>query len=513
MRGVTTSLVLVMAACSSGSGDPHTGGGGNILPSVDGGTPDAGCTGASCSVGPPDAGCTGASCSVGLPAGPPGGGDWAQYRNGNTGQSANPGIWDKAQAANLAQAWTFPIDPHEYLYSQPVIAGGMVILTTAIVGRVVALDAATGAALWARADLSAKVSTTCGGAKTVGFWSAPAVVGDTVYVAAPDGHAYALNRADGSTLWSVSLADGSAAGHGEFIQSSPSISTKFNRMYLGIASSMHCDLVRGKILSVDLTTHAAVVRPLVDAGQQGGGVWSSLSVDEPAGLVFASTGNRVGPAAAEPLSQSIVALDALTLAPVDHWQNPTPLENSDFGSSPTLFETAAGARLVAAANKDGWLYVLDRSALARGPVWKYQLAVIDPANPTAGGDPSAGFGSIVSPTFANGLLYAAGGRTPDGSDGSVVALDPATGAVAWRHLAPGYVMAAMPAVGDVLIVEASKTDNSASTLEVLDAKTGAVLRSLGPGLATYGAPSVGRGLLLWPQYSGTAVAYAVPAYR
>jgi hypothetical protein len=119
----------------------------------------------------------------------------------------------------------------------------------------------------------------------------------------------------------------------------------------------------------------------------------------------------------EPLSQSIVALDATTLDVLDHWQNPTPLENSDFGSSPALFSAQDGTPLIASASKDGWLYVLRRDRLSAGPVWKYQLAVIDAGKPSLGGDPIGGFGSIVSPTFANGLLYAAGGRSCASSPG------------------------------------------------------------------------------------------------
>jgi len=256
-----------------------------------------------------------------------------------------------------------------------------------------------------------------------------------------------------------------------------------------------------------------VVRPLVPEGRQGGGIWSSISIDEGARLVFASTANRVGDISAEPLAQSIVSFRADTLDVVDHWQNPTTLENSDFGSSPTLFQAADGTPLVAAANKDGFLYVLRRDRLSAGPVWKSRLAVIDPNAPGEGGDPSAGFGSIVSPTFANGLLYAAGGRTPVGEPGSVVAFEPVSGTAMWNHPTPGYVIAAMPAVGDILVVESSAPDNQASWLEVLDARTGASLRRFEAKIATMAAPSVARGLILWSDALGNVTALAAPKYR
>src|SRR5262249_37106567 len=189
---------------------------------------------------------------------------------------------------------------------------------------------------------------------------------------------------------------------------------------------------------------------------------SSLSIDEDARLVFGSTANRIGDISTEPLAQSIVSFRADTLDVVDHWQNPTSLENSDFGASPTLFETASGVPLVAAASKDGVLYVLRRDRLSAGPGWTPRVAARAPRTPGEGGGPSAGFGSLVSPTFAHGLLYAAGGRTPAGEPGSVVAFQPADGSVVWKHATPGYVLAAMPAVGDILVVESSAPDNSTS---------------------------------------------------
>src|ERR671922_152762 len=45
-------------------------------------------------------------------------------------------------------------------------------------------------------------------------------------------------------------------GHGEFIQSSPSVSTSLGRLYVGVASSAHCDEVAGRVAAVDLASGA-----------------------------------------------------------------------------------------------------------------------------------------------------------------------------------------------------------------------------------------------------------------
>lgn len=157
---------------------------------------------------------------------------------------------------------------------------------------------------------------------------------------------------------------------------------------------------------------------------------------------------------------------------------------------------------MAAVSKDGWLYVLDRTRLSAGPVWKRQLAVLDPADPTHCGDPLQGFGSIVSPAFADGTLYAAGGRTPDGGSGAVVALDPATGDLRWTHATPGYVIAPMAVAGSVLVVASTALDNASSTLEIVDVRSGAALRSFPGASASFAGPIVSRGLVLWTTFEG-----------
>ena len=491
-------LAAAVLACGGGSSPAPPPGGGSVSPGgTDGGTPG----------GPPATAIAG-------------GGDWAQYRSGVSGTSSIEGTWSAAQVADLDQLWKKDLGKddqelpefkdHVLGYTQPIVVGDTVYVTVAVTAGLVALDARSGALRWKR-TFPAQVRTNCNGVKNRGFWTAPSVVGGIVYLAAPDGRVYALDAKDGSTKWSSAVADAMDSGEGEFLQSSPAVSTALGRLYIGVASSEHCNEVAGRVIAVDLTSGASQSTALVEPGKRGGGIWSSISVDEAAGKIFASTANRIGPASEEPLAEAIVRLDARTLRVEEHWQNPTQLENSDFGSSPTLFADASGTPLVAAANKDGSLYVLRRDRLGAGPVWSAKLAVIDPADPTVGGDPSAGFGSIVSATFANGLLYAAGGRTPQDEPGSVVAFDPATGAVRWKHVTPGYVIAAMPAIGDLLIAESTSPDNQASWLEVLDARSGVSLRRFPGRNATFAAPTAGRGLILWVDTFGLLTAFASPS--
>lgn len=522
--GVVLVSTLALVACGSSpqSSAPNTvvvgpadSGSPSIIPSNDAGSPDAGA--------PPDAGAVpDAGVDAGtLPdagvAGPLGGGDWGQYRHDQHGASENPATFAASEVPNLFSLWNKDLGDSgatTYFYTQPVIASDMVVFTTAASGKVVAVDPNTGGVLWTQV-LNSPIVTSCGGSKSPGIWASAAIVGDVVYVASPDGNVYALHKSDGSTIWAAKVADPGAAGHGEFIQSSPAVSTALGKLYVGVASSAGCDEVAGRIASVDLANGSVQQQALVGPGQQGAAVWSSISVAEDEGRIYVTTGNVIGPLSATPNSQAFLAMDAHSLAVLDHWQDPTPLIDSDFGASPTLAE-GGGMKLVAATNKDGWLYVLNRNSLHDGPVWKYQMAIVDPANPTRGGDAIKGWGSLSTPAFAHGRLYAAGGRTPQGEPGSVIAFDPATGAQLWpqKHVTPGYVIAPVAVAGEILVVVSSTPDpGSVSTLEILDAASGALLRSFPGAIATYGGPSIGHGLILWTDAFGHTSAFAAKDYR
>ena len=175
---------------------------------------------------------------------------------------------------------------------------------------------------------------------------------------------------------------------------------------------------------------------------------------------------------------------------------------------------AGGLKLVAATSKDGNLYVLRRDALSAGPLWTYPIATIDrDANPTVGGDPVAGFGSISTPAVSHGLLVAAGGRTPAGAAGQVVAFQPDTGTVVWHRDLDGYVIAPIAAAGEILALETSKPDFSSSSLVILDARSGDILRTIAAPVATFAAPSIAHGTIFWTDQDGHAAAWAAPAYR
>src|SRR5439155_9978701 len=134
--------------------------------------------------------------------------------------------------------------PALYVYTQAVVANGTVVYTTGFTGQVWAVDEATGTERWPAKTLNAKITTNCEDPKQPGFWSSAAIANGVIYVASPDGNVYALRASDGTTIWKAGVADPSAAANGEFIQSSPAVSTRLGRLYVGVASSagLQCEV-------------------------------------------------------------------------------------------------------------------------------------------------------------------------------------------------------------------------------------------------------------------------------
>src|SRR5207244_988541 len=138
-------------------------------------------------------------------SGPPGGGDWLQYRYSPTGTSENPGVFTVAEAANITTAWTIS-DKRvgQYIDTQALITADTVFFTTAILGNLIAINARDGSVRWGARHINLTMVGPCG-PFNLGFWAAAALAGGVLYVPAADGRVYAINPADGSDLWSVQV--------------------------------------------------------------------------------------------------------------------------------------------------------------------------------------------------------------------------------------------------------------------------------------------------------------------
>jgi outer membrane protein assembly factor BamB len=345
----------------------------------------------------------------------------------------------------------------------------------------------------------------------MGITSSAAVVGGTLYVGGGDSGWYALDAATGKVQWMVSAIPAGQQPDGYYNYASPLILGNF--AYVGIASSGNCPSTVGALLRVDLTQHAVVGEwdPL-PAGQVGGPIWSSPAADPSGATLYVATGEGdAGDYTTQPYTLAIVALDATTLAVTGSFQIPQSdfVTDPDFGASPSVFDDSNGRHLVACANKDGWIYALDRTTMQLA--WKVHLDA-------GGGDPITGEGSISSAAVAGSMVYVGAGSSSvmgQSFEGAVTAIDAATGKVAWAHGAPGVVMGPITFANGLVFYGTGSTSNGVSAaVEVLDAASGNALFTamLGPPAAANFVSSsvtVSGGRLFFGHGNGTIYAYGL----
>jgi hypothetical protein len=331
------------------------------------------------------------------------GADWPTYmhdaqRSGAGGDTT----LSPANAAHIAKLWA--VKTAGVVPSSATVVGGVAYVGSWD-GNEYAINAATGTVRW-KTFLGQTVDSTCN-PQPQGITSTATVQNSTVYVGGGDSNWYALDASTGNVLWKVFTGDNSPSG-GHYNWSSPLIYN--GDAYIGVASNCDQPLVQGQLLQVDLTTHLVVhTFNVVPSGQVGGGIWTSPSVDAATNTVYVMTGNEgQEPLTTQPLTESLVALDAAQLTVKASWQIPTQELGPDFdwGTSPVLYSNAAGNSMVAAADKNGVLYAFNRSNVSAGPVWRQRVAYADP-----GVEPQAGGGTLSTGDANGSTLYWAGGNT------------------------------------------------------------------------------------------------------
>ncbi len=360
-----------------------------------------------------------------------------------------------------------------------------------------------------------------------------------VIVGGGDANLYALDATTGRILWKTPFPGSSPS---VYIWSSPTIYN--GSIYIGSASFGDCPLIQGQLLQLDATSGKLIHQfDSVPVGCTGGGMWSTPTIDEAAGVVYIATGNPPTKCTgANIYAPAILALDA---ADVSHllgsWQVPKNQQNgdSDFGTTLTLFqETINGVptNMIGAANKDGIYYAFDRSNITAGPVWEVRIAV-------NGECPQCGGGSVSSSAWDGHTLYMGGGRTTingHACQGSVRALNPNTitfGSASatptptatpttptatspprahvtflWQHcMLAGPVIASVTVAGAVAeneVVAASQ----GPTVMVMNAVTGKTLARLTDhkhSSLLFAPPTISNGVLFVGNMDGNLYAYSV----
>lgn len=431
--------------------------------------------------------------------------DWPVYRHDLQSTGASQETLSASQAAQLSALWN---QPSAVPIANPVAVGGSVYVT-ADTGRLLALDASTGAIRWQH-NLAITGTFTCNGQTMASSWEgpigAPAVVGTHVYFPSADGAVYSFDAATGAQQWRTVIANPYSGN--EFLWSS---AFPLNgKLYIGVGTLFEesCGEAAGRIAVLDQATGSVVGTWWATSNQgPGAGIWAQPSYDPETNRLFITTGNpqQGYTASQQPLSQAIVAIDPNTLQTLDSNQPVTTgfYTDADFGTGPTLFDLPDGRKLAVATNKNGYVYAWDRTNLRAGPLWSFQIS-------GPGASPDLGEGSIAAPAYANGLVFAGGGKTTDGYPGAIAALDAATGQPRWVIHPDGFVLPALTAVGGVVAVGLSNATTGAGALLVLDQQSGATVFRQNTPSKVFAEPTFANGVLYFGDVSSSFWALKAP---
>ncbi len=325
------------------------------------------------------------------------------------------------------------------------------------------------------------------------------VMTNVVLVGGGDAHLYALNAANGSVIWSVQL--GTSPDY--MVWGGASIYN--GNVYIGRSSYGDCPLVPGEFFELNASTgaieHSYTVVP---SGCVGAGIWMTPTIDEAANTVYVTTGTIHACTPYENLAYAVLEFSTTDLTLLHSWQVPPAQESGDgdFGSTPTLFTAMINGvvhQMIGTVNKNGIYYAFDRANISAGPLWQVRLSSPAPNDKS----------SISSTAWDGRTLYAGNSHTTVGTrncQGSVRALNPATGAFLWERCMPGKILGSMMAVPGMLAV------GSGNFLIVLDAATGQqVFAFYDPTKSSlfWGTPTICNGMLYIGNRDGAFYAFGL----
>jgi alcohol dehydrogenase (cytochrome c) len=306
--------------------------------------------------------------------------DWAAYNRTLAGDRYSPlADLTPANVMRLTLHCAYTLPEVVSFQTGPLVVAGTMYFTT-FEGSY-AIDAASCAEKWSRHQKSAGPP---GLAVNRGF----AYLNGRLYRGTADAHVIALDAKDGHTLWDHKLP---VQGPGISIPMAPIAAN--GRIYIGNAGGDTVG-VTGHVFALDaLDGHVIWKFDVVPAQGparatwtnprlpvSGGAFWTSFTLDEAKGVLYVPAGNpapdfdsldRTG----ENLyADSVIAIDAATGRMLGYNQLvKRDSHDWDVDSAPMLATTRSGRQIVASANKDGLLSILDRSMIG-GP-------------PTASGEP------------------------------------------------------------------------------------------------------------------------------
>lgn len=475
--------------------------------------------------------------------------DWPSYNRTLAGDRYSPlTAINRGNVARLRPVCTFVLPEVSSLQTGPLVVAGTMYFTTDTISY--AIDAATCRKRWQQPRHNPTPSQLL---VNRGF----AFLDGRLFRGTSDAHVLALDARDGRLLWDH-LIDEKAPG--VTIPMAP-IAWK-GMVFIGHAGGDQVG-VTGHVYALDAkdghvvwkfavvpdTPEVLATWPNPKLPRSGGGLWTSFTLDTTYGVLYVPAGNPapdfdIGVRTGDNLyTNSVITLDAATGKMLGYNQIvPRDFHDWDVDSPPALVITRSGRAIVASANKDGLLTILDRSRLqTRTPTTAADLSAALPVlsrSPTTtrenanvplsrdrmtrfcpgilGGAEwnGAAYSPQVNTIFTGAVDWCASVQLkrdsthvppageswlaaendmstmfdpPDKARGWITAFDAENGLVRWRYRAPRPVLAGVtPTAGGLLF-----TADLGGEVYALDVNSGRVLwqtasgQSTGGGVVTY----------------------------
>jgi len=302
--------------------------------------------------------------------------NWLSYSGGYDGQRySGLAEIDPGNVGDLSLQWLYQSDSSFSKFAAtPIVVDGVLFISEAD-GGVKALDASSGDILWSfrRPIPDRNELALCCGVSNRGV----AVLDQTVFVTTIDAHLLALDARTGNLLWEAEVADHSV---GYTITAAPLAIDGL--VITGVAGGEMA--VRGFLAAYDTVSGDEVWRfdtvpppgaPGSDTWDTelreigGASTWMTGSYDPDLDLVYWGTSHTVHELDAESgadelYGSSIIAVRGATGELVWHFQaTPNDIHGFDAAQVPVLVDAEVGGdsrRLLLNANRNGYLYVLDR---------------------------------------------------------------------------------------------------------------------------------------------------------
>jgi len=296
--------------------------------------------------------------------------DWPTYNRTLAGDRYSPlAEITAANVGKLALRCEYKLPEVVSFQTGPLIVDGTMYFTS-FEGSY-AIDAASCKEKWSHHQKSAGPP---GLAVNRGF----AYLDGRLFRGTADAHVIALDAADGHEIWNRTL---DVQGPGISIPMAPIAAD--GRVYVGNAGGDTVG-VTGHVFALDARDGHVIWRfdVVPEKGRarrtwtnprlpiSGGAFWSSFTLDEAKGILYVPAGNpapdfdsldRTGE---DLYADSVIAIDAASGHLIAYNQLVEHDSHDwDVDSAPTLATTRAGRRIIASANKDGLLSILDRSRL------------------------------------------------------------------------------------------------------------------------------------------------------